>query len=138
MSSDTHASVLAVAPVLLVRDIRASIEYWRDKVGFNVDRVFGAPVHFAMPHRDGVTIMLAQCPHGCVPPEPNWKAAKATNQAYFWVDDAATLYEEIVGRGATIDWTLYDTPWGTREFGIQDLDEHDIAFGEVLAARQGP
>jgi len=22
--------------------------------------------------------------------------------------------------------------WGTREFGIQDLDDHDIAFGEVV------
>jgi len=22
--------------------------------------------------------------------------------------------------------------WGTREFGIQDLDDNDIAFGEVV------
>ncbi|RYG39728.1 hypothetical protein EON79_23840 [bacterium] len=58
--------------------------------------------------------------------------ASATNQMYLWTEDAAALYEELQGRGAPIDFTLYDTPWGTREFGVQDLDENDIAFGQVL------
>jgi uncharacterized glyoxalase superfamily protein PhnB len=30
--------------------------------------------------------------------------------------------------GAPIDYTIYDTPWGFREFGVQDPDGHDIAF----------
>ena len=33
-------------------------------------------------------------------------------------------------RGAIIDWTLYCAPWGGMEFGIQDLDDHDIAFAQ--------
>ena len=76
--------------------------------------------------------MLVGLPAGTEPPPPNWRVVDKANQAYIWVDDAAALYEELQDRGAPIDFTIYDTPWGTREFGIQDLDEHDIAFGQAL------
>ncbi|MCC7435204.1 MAG: VOC family protein [Methanoregulaceae archaeon] len=119
------------APVLLVRDLLASAEYWRERVGFEVPRLYNDPPTFAMPTRDGVTIMLAQTPHGTQPPLPNWRVAPSTNNVYIWVEDVDGLYQELQDRGVSIDYTLYDTPWGTREFGIQDLDEHDITFGQV-------
>lgn len=124
--------VLRVAPVLLVRDIVASVEFWRERVGFETDAIHGEPPSFAMPTRDGVTIMLAQAPAGSEPPVPNWRVLDKCNQVYVWVDDANALYDELRGRGAPIDFSIYDTPWGTREFGIQDPEEHDIAFGQVL------
>lgn len=126
------ARALSVAPVLLVRDVRASVAYWREKVGFETDRIYGEPPGFAMPTRDGVTLMLLQAPSDRELPLPNWRVADKSNDAYVWVDDAAALYDELLRRGAAIDYTLYDTPWGTREFGIQDLDDHDITFGQVL------
>ncbi len=124
--------VLRVAPVLLVRDVRASVEFWRERVGFETDRIHGDPPSFAMPSRDGVTVMLAEAPPGAELPPPNWRVLDKCNQIYVWVDDANALYEELVSRGAPIDFTIYDTPWGTREFGIQDPDGPDIAFGQVL------
>lgn len=126
------AQALSVAPVLLVRDVVASAQFWKDKVGFKTDQIYGDPPNFAMPSRDKVTIMLAEAPKGATLPPPNWRVLDKTNQAYIWVDDARSLYDELVARGAPIDFTIYDTPWGTREFGIQDLDDHDIAFGQVL------
>jgi hypothetical protein len=48
------------------------------------------------------------------------------------VNDADALYKEFHERGAIIDSTIYNTPWGTREFGVQDLDDHDIAFSQRL------
>ena len=33
---------------------------------------------------------------------------------------------------AAIDYTIYDAPHGFREFGVQDPDGHDIAFGQPL------
>jgi uncharacterized glyoxalase superfamily protein PhnB len=126
------AKALSVAPVILVRDIHASVAYWRDKVGFETDQIYGDPPGFAMPKRDSVVVMIAQAPKGAELPPPNWRVLDKSNQAYVWVDDARALYQELQDRGATIDYTLYDTPWGTREFGIQDLDDHDITFGQVL------
>jgi hypothetical protein len=121
-----------VAPVLLVKDIHASVAFWRERVGFETDEIYGEPPNFAMPTRDSVTFMLVEVPKGTDVPPPHWRVVGKVNQAYVWVADANALYEELRGRGAPIDFTIYDTPWGTREFGIQDLEEHDIAFGQRL------
>ncbi len=123
---------LKVAPVLVVRDVPASAEFWREKLGFTRIDLYGEPPRFAMVGRDEVVVMLAQVEDGKEPPLPNWRTVDKTNQIYIWVDDVTALYSEVQQHGAPIDFTLYDTPWGTREFGTQDLDDHDIAFGQVL------
>ncbi len=35
-------------------------------------------------------------------------------------------------RGAKIDYEIGDKPYGIREFGVQDLDGHDLAFGSPI------
>lgn len=125
------AELLSVAPVLVVKSVLKSAEFWREKVGFEA-QLYGSPTNFAIVSRGPVKLMLAQLPFHATPPVPNWKVVGATSQAYIWVDDCAAMYEEVQQRGAPIDYTMYDTPWGTREFGIQDLDEYDITFGQVL------
>jgi uncharacterized glyoxalase superfamily protein PhnB len=126
----SKAKITASAPVLLVADVVKAAAYYRDQLGFEVE-LFHHPPDFAMISRDGHTIMLAQASN---PARllPNWKIHSNTNNVYFWVDDIDALYAEYQASGATIDFTLYTTPWGTREFGIQDLDGYDIAFGQVL------
>lgn len=127
----TQAKITASAPVLLVKDVIKSAAYFRDKVGFTDQRLYGHPVNFAIIRRDGIALMLAQ-----LPPDktdvPHWQVVEKLWNVYFWVDDADAIYAEMQASGAIIDYTLYDTPWGVREFGIQDLDDHDIAFGQVL------
>jgi hypothetical protein len=98
--------VLRVAPVLLVRDIVASVEFWRERVGFEADMIHGDPPNLAMPTRDSVTIMLAEAPAGSDPPVPNWRVLEKCNQVYVWVDDANALYAELRGRGAPIDLSI--------------------------------
>jgi uncharacterized glyoxalase superfamily protein PhnB len=53
--------------------------------------------------------------------------------AYIRVDDVDAIYAEVQERGAGIDYTIDDTPHGFREFGVQDPDGHDIAFGQRIA-----
>jgi hypothetical protein len=42
------------------------------------------------------------------------------------------LHAEFVKRGAQIDYGLGVKDYGIKEFGIQDLDGHDIAFGQRI------
>ncbi|MGI9380236.1 MAG: VOC family protein [Methyloligellaceae bacterium] len=63
---------------------------------------------------------------------PHYKVVDQLWNAYFWVEDVETLYSELIGRGATIDYELCDQPYGCREFGIQDLDGYDVAFGQTI------
>ena len=89
------------------------------------------PPNFATATRDEAVILLALCrePEKIV---PNWKIVDMTWNAYIRVDDADAIYAEVQERGAGIDYTIYDAPHGFREFGVQDPDGHDIAFGQPL------
>lgn len=118
-----------VAPVLLVRDLVASANYYRDRLGFAYDRLWGDPPNFCMLRRDGRTVMLSQAPPGARL-TPHWKVVRGMWNAYFWVRDVDALYSEFRKRGAIIDYELGNKPYGVREFGVQDLDGHDLGFGE--------
>jgi catechol 2,3-dioxygenase-like lactoylglutathione lyase family enzyme len=127
----TAARILRQAPILFASNLRASISYWTDKLGFETHGAFGEPPEFAIMERGNAFAMLSQAPQGhrIV---PNWQIKEALWNAYFWVDDIQTLFDEVRGRGATIDYGLCDQPYGVREFGVQDPDRQDIGFGQLL------
>ena len=123
------SKLIGSAPILLVRDVVAAANYYRDRVGFSYDRFWGEPPCFCILWRDRYHLMLSQ-----VEDEdavvPHWKVVDKLWNAYFWVDDVEAMFEELKARGATIDYGLCEQPSGCREFGIQDLDGYDIAFGQ--------
>ena len=63
---------------------------------------------------------------------PHWTVSRHTCNVYFWVTDTDALYHELKARGAKIDYELCTQPYGCREFGVQDLDGHDLSFGQIL------
>lgn len=121
------------APVLLVKDVVRAAAHWGDQLGFSEQSMWGQPPNFCMVSRDDLTVMLAQVGPG-VEVRPHWTVLSKMWSAYFWVDDAEALYHELIERGATIDWHLSLKDYGVKEFGIQDADGHDIAFGQIIEA----
>jgi uncharacterized glyoxalase superfamily protein PhnB len=127
----SKAKLTASAPILLVKDVVKSAAYFRDKLGFTDQEIYGEPPNFGIVRRDGLAVMLAQVKSG-QQIVPYWKIVEKMWNIYFWVDDVETIYAEFQASGAIIDYTLYTAPWGVREFGVQDLDDHDIAFGQIV------
>lgn len=125
------SKVISGAPVLLVRDVVASANYFRDCLGFTYERFWGEPAGFCMVKRDDNVVMLSQAPPDA-DLQPHWQIVDGMWNAYFWVDDVRAIYEEFQANGARIDYELGLKNYGVLEFGIQDLDGHDIAFGEVV------
>lgn len=125
------SKITGSAPILLVKDVVASANYYRDKVGFRYERFWGDPPAFCILDRDGFGLMLSRVddPKHI---KPHYKVVHQMWNIYFWVDDAAKLYEEMKQSGAIIDYHLGEKDYGCLEFGIQDLDGYDIAFGQVL------
>ena len=123
--------IVGSAPILLVTDVEAAANYYRDKVGFRYDRLWGDPPGFCILGRDGFHLMLARVEDRSAI-VPHYKVVEKMWNIYFWVDDVEGLYEELQRRGAVIDYTLCDQPYGCREFGVQDLDGYDIAFGQNI------
>jgi len=125
------ARLTSSAPVLLVREVVAAANYYRDTLGFTYDRFWGEPPDFVILRRDGLHLMLSVAPTGSSI-TPNWKVNGIWN-VYFWVDDVDSLFEEFKKSGAKIDYNLEDKPYNVREFGIRDLDDYDIGFGQPMA-----
>jgi predicted enzyme related to lactoylglutathione lyase len=123
-------TLTSISPVLLVSDLERSVAYYRDRLGFDTE-LYGDPPNFASVGRDNATILLALTdePERIV---PHWHVVENMWNVYIRVDDVDRLYAEIQERGAPIDYTIYDAPHGFREFGVQDPDGHDIAFGQPL------
>ena len=121
-----------VAPVLLVKDVVAAANYWHDRVGFTYDRLWGEPPCFAIVKRDGMQVMLSQV-NNPADVRPHWKIVDKMWNVYFWVDDADSFTRNCsaAARKSTTRFTTSRTEF--REFGIQDLDGHDIAFGQPIA-----
>lgn len=127
----TSANLLLHAPVLFASDLAKSIAYWNDKVGFESRNIVGDPPQFAILGRDDCFLMLKQAPAG-YDIVPYWKISENLWNAYFWVDDARAMFAEFKQRGATIDYELCEQPYRVLEFGIRDLDDQDIGFGQEL------
>lgn len=132
VSTANNAKLTASSPVLVVRDVVAAANHYRDAMGFTYDRFWGHPPNFVILKRDGMFVMLHQAkdPKHIV---PHWKVAEKLWNIYFWVSDVDALHSEFVARGATIDYGPCNQPYGCREFGTQDLDGHDIGFGQVIS-----
>lgn len=123
--------IIGSAPILLVRDVEKSANYYRDKVGFKYDRFWGEPPGFCILQRDRFHLMLSWVDddrHII----PHYKVVRNMWNVYFWVDDARQFYEELVAAGAKIDYHLEEKGYGCLEFGIQDPDGYDIAFGQNI------
>lgn len=113
------------APMFLVPDVRKSVDYYCDVLGFDRPLMWGEPIFFAMPKRENIIIMLHS--KGDIKSRNN----QGFWDAYFWVKDAKSLFEEFKGKGANI---VYEPElresYGCLEFAIKDIDNNVLAFGQ--------
>jgi catechol 2,3-dioxygenase-like lactoylglutathione lyase family enzyme len=130
----TTTRILRQAPTLFAGNLRHSMAYWQDKLGFALHGAFGEPPVFAIMERDNAFAMLKQAPSGHVI-VPYCEISEGLWNAYFWVDDVETLFADLRRRGAVIDYGLCDQSYGVREFAVQDPDRQTIGFGQVVAAK---
>jgi len=119
-----------VAPYFIVDDVIATANYYRDKLGFHYERIFGEPPVFCMVKRNGIVIMLSQHGRpGSMRPnhtiDPNGDAW----DAYVWVDDADALVAEFRAKGVTIARDICDQPYGCRDFDVEDCNGYRLCFG---------
>src|SRR6185503_18783469 len=104
-----------MTPIFNVKNVPASIDYYVDKLGFQLRWDWGDPPGFACVGRDEIQIFLCQDAQG----------APGTWVAVF-VRDVDALYEDYKKSGAIIRQKPTNFPWGAREMNVQDLDGHRL------------
>lgn len=118
-----------LAPMLLCKDVQASIAFYRDVLGLEVaDRMDDVGRSGWASLREGrVHLMLASPTY--VPEAP--RAGDRFTQAmyYFFVQDAAALRARVLERGgqpSPLEQRFYDM----LEFELVDPDGHVLVFGQ--------
>ena len=118
-----------IAPQFFTKDIRATLAYYKDNVGFECLRTWQDPPVYAIVARDEHSIHF-RC---AGPPTPNPdKYADELIDAYIFIEDADALYAEYAARGVEFTRAPANMPWRSREFVVKDCDGRLLAFGANL------
>ncbi|MEZ4656298.1 MAG: GNAT family N-acetyltransferase [Caldilineaceae bacterium] len=122
-----EVAFFSAQPVLLVHDVTTSAHWFRDKLGFRIDFLFGEPpTHAGVSRGDWtgrmVTLQLSQ-----VPPERDIAPA-----GYVYVMVGANideLFAQYRDAGVEIMAEPVSQPWGMREFTVREPHGHYLRFG---------
>ena len=125
-------NLASIRPSFIVKDLQASIAYYRERLGFQLD--FQGPddgPFWAGVSRDGIGIMLkAVAPE--VPPCPHHTRHEwAPPDAHIYSLDPDTLFDEFSRRGASFLTRLSYIEDGLRGFAITDADGYVLVFYQI-------
>ena len=119
-----------IAPFFIVADIKTSVSFYVDKLGFDI-RYIGPDEDpfYVMVGRDNISIMpKAIAPD--VKPIPNHTRHKwARWDAYISTMEPDALFEEYRSNGVTFSKPIHDNSDDLRGFEIEDADGYVLFFG---------
>ncbi len=126
-----------VEAVLFVPDVAATLAFYRDVLGFNVDFASGSPpVHARVSSGDPASPATARIRF-----ELTAAPLAAARSCYLYVyvgralDDLFAAYRD---RGVEIVGGPKDRPWGLRQFEVRDCNGYSLTFSaEIAGAGQG-
>jgi catechol 2,3-dioxygenase-like lactoylglutathione lyase family enzyme len=116
----------SATPILFVRNVTASAAFFRDKLGFTVNFLYGEPPFYGAVSRDGA------CLHLRFVHEPVFSEAATREEALIVatieVDEVRALFEEFQSRGVAFAQKVTKQNWGGTDFHVHDPDGNMISF----------
>jgi len=129
----TNAEITGIAPFLIVRNVPASLAFYRDRLGFEI--TFQGPepddIFFGIVKRGAAMILLKDVG---VEPVPNYTRDVGKGwpawDAFLNVPDPDALAAEFAARGLEFVQPITDSgDDGLRGFALQDADGYVLYFG---------
>jgi catechol 2,3-dioxygenase-like lactoylglutathione lyase family enzyme len=116
----------SVVPILFVRNVTANAAFFREKLGFEIDFLYGEPPFYGSVSRGGVRLHLRFVK------QPNF-AELAQREvslilASIEVSALQELFEEFKARGVEFAQTPTKHPWGGTDFHVRDPDGNTFSF----------
>jgi uncharacterized glyoxalase superfamily protein PhnB len=120
-----------LSPLMASRDMKATIEFYRDKLGFQVGMIFPTadnPEYVDL-KKDGMVLMFIPAEHLGI---GSGEKLGTGIDLYMQIDgDIDEYYEELKGRGVTLVSDIKDEPFGVRDFKVEDIDGYRLTFNQV-------
>jgi uncharacterized glyoxalase superfamily protein PhnB len=125
----SKAIILAAEPELFAANIRVSLDFFTQKLGFVTAFTYGEPPFYAQVKRDGARLNLRCVERPVINPELRDReellsAAMTVARA----DEIKQLFLEFQSVNVTFFQTLKKQPWGARNFIIKDPDGNLLLF----------
>lgn len=108
-------------PIFAVRDVKETIAFYRDILGFGNEWLWGDPVSFGGISFGDVSVMFHHQPHIAAHVEGH--------QHFYWPDDVDATYAQHTARGAPIVSPIENKPWRVREYTVRDPNGYHLRFG---------
>jgi uncharacterized glyoxalase superfamily protein PhnB len=124
--TDRH-ELHGVQAVLFVRDVRRTLDYYRDALGFHIDFEAGEPLlHARVSSGDREHASAARIRFETAP------SSEATvPSCYLYVhvgSEIDELFQAYKGKGVDIVMEPKNQPWGLREFEVRDCNGYVLTF----------
>jgi uncharacterized glyoxalase superfamily protein PhnB len=123
-----------ISPTLAVRDMKQTIQFYRDSLGFEMGMAFpnAENPEYADLSKDGMVIML-------VPEQNAGIGAEATLgigvNLYMQIDgDIDEYYNQLKNKGAKVTVEIKDEPFGIRDFTVEDVNGYKLTFNQIATA----
>ena len=128
----------SLVPAIRVPNMAAAIEFYRDRLGFTVERGGPADGNVALSFGDA-RIMLDSVPTDYYSASYNEAIARrmgapGPTAMYIESPDMDAQYERLEKGGVEIVDPIADRPWGQREFTVADLHGNWLSFWRALDA----
>ena len=127
--ANAKSNLASISPFFIVRDLHASISYYVERLGFQLD--FQGPpddVYYAHVSRDGVGIMLKAISPDVLPVPNHTRHKWARWDAYVYTMDPDPLFAEFKQRAAKFVKELSFIDDGLWGFEVTDADGYVLAF----------
>ena len=125
----TRPVITAAEPQLLVADVRASCDFFSQKLGFKIAFVYGDPPFFGQVMRDGARLNLrcvdAPIIDTALRDREDLLSATMTVETAIEIKQ---LFLEFQAIGVQFDQTLKQQPWGAMNFIVKDPDGNLLLF----------
>jgi catechol 2,3-dioxygenase-like lactoylglutathione lyase family enzyme len=125
-------NLTSISPFFIVKDLQASIAYYTDRLGFQLD--FEGPAddpYYAKVSRDGIGIMLKAILPDVLPCPNHTRHEWARWDAYIYTLDPDALFDEFSQRGVSFVKQLSFIDEGLWGFELTDADGYVLAFFQV-------
>jgi len=123
-----QAKIIGIAPQLVVRDVRKTVEYYRDMLGFSVIKWLPEPPVYGMVHRDGFQVHFVKSDTEAIKSNKDYRSI--SHDFIIWVPEIDQLFAELSAKGVNIVEGIVQRSYGSREFVIEDCDGHRILVGD--------
>ncbi|MDN5288155.1 MAG: hypothetical protein JWR38_4429 [Mucilaginibacter sp.] len=123
-----------VSPFFIVSNLKASVTFYVDKLGFEVRYIGpdGDPF-FAIVGRDQISIMLKAIAADIKPVPNHTRHEWARWDAFIHAAEPDALFEEYSSGGVTFRKSIQDDDDGLRGFEVADADGYVLFFGRPKA-----